>query len=522
MQPRKSFIESIRDGYFLTEEHLNECLAEVDESSGRTLEKVIIEKRYLSELEVCRVKSRMYYLPYCDITLIKCNPQTVNLLKKDYLVKHCCIPFDFNEMNPNEIRVAFGDVPDEEVISLLNSTTRCDVEPYLAAPTGILEKLREMFPGEEIEVHEEKAEAEVKPAAEVKPEPEVKAVTEVKAEAVAVKAENVVAKAEKAEETAAAASQGGFGSALANSPVNAAGVIKAGDHASVSSSNVGTLVKHYSTPANTDTASAVNVNAGSALISPSVFKKTESSNGPVVTGSALISNFGSSAKSGASDGSAVMGSALIMPKKSLIDSTADAPVGGSKIQAAPVAPTPVPVPVASAPVAPAPVAPAPVAPEPVAPAPVAPAPAAPAPVVPEPVAPAPVASAPAAPVIGPCGIERYDISEEWAHSGIIKAGDFYYLGYCVGNVGGNIEEQINGAFDHMEKRLAMVGLALENVVQMDCLFRDVWNIPIMEKIIKERFKGKYPVRKSIQTEFAHVGGSEGLMFQVDGVAYAGK
>ena len=102
----------------------------------------------------------MYYLPYCDITLIKCNPQTVNLLKKDYLVKHCCIPFDFNEMNPNEIRVAFGDIPDEEVISLLNSTTRCDVEPYLAAPTGILEKLREMFPGEGIEVHEEKAEAE--------------------------------------------------------------------------------------------------------------------------------------------------------------------------------------------------------------------------------------------------------------------------------------------------------------------------------------------------------------------------
>ena len=55
-------------------------------------------------------------------------------------------------------------------------------------------------------------------------------------------------------------------------------------------------------------------------------------------------------------------------------------------------------------------------------------------------------------------IERYDISEEWAHSGIIKAGDFYYLGYCVGNVGGTIEEQVNGAFDHMEKRLAMVGL----------------------------------------------------------------
>ena len=86
-------------------------------------------------------------------------------------------------------------------------------------------------------------------------------------------------------------------------------------------------------------------------------------------------------------------------------------------------------------------------------------------------------------------IERYDVSEEWAHSGIIKAGDFCFLGYCVGNVGETIEEQINGAFDNMEERLALVGLTLESVVQMDCLFRDVWNIPVMEKIIKERFGG---------------------------------
>lgn len=118
-------------------------------------------------------------------------------------------------------------------------------------------------------------------------------------------------------------------------------------------------------------------------------------------------------------------------------------------------------------------------------------------------------------------IIRKDVSEEWAHSGIIKAGDYYYLSYCVGNIGRPVEEQINGAFDEMERRLKMFDLTLENVVQMDCLFRDVWNIPVMEKIIKERFKGKYPVRKSIQTEFAHVGGPEGLQFQVDGIAYGG-
>ncbi len=119
-------------------------------------------------------------------------------------------------------------------------------------------------------------------------------------------------------------------------------------------------------------------------------------------------------------------------------------------------------------------------------------------------------------------IERKDLNEEWAHAGVVKAGDFCFLGYCAGNVGGSIEEQVSGAFDQMERRLALFGLTLEHVVQMDCLFRDVWNIPVMEKVIRERFHGKYPVRKSIQTEFAHVGGQAGLQFQVDAVAYCGK
>ncbi len=116
-------------------------------------------------------------------------------------------------------------------------------------------------------------------------------------------------------------------------------------------------------------------------------------------------------------------------------------------------------------------------------------------------------------------IIRHDVNEEWAHSSVIEAGNLVFVGYCVGNVGQSIENQINGAFDDLIARLQIVGLDLESVVQMDALFRDVWNIPIMEKIIKEKFNGKYPVRKSIQTEFAHRGGEEGLLFQLDAIAY---
>ena len=118
-------------------------------------------------------------------------------------------------------------------------------------------------------------------------------------------------------------------------------------------------------------------------------------------------------------------------------------------------------------------------------------------------------------------IKRHDINEEWAQSGIVEAGDFVFLGYCVGNVGQDIKAQIEGAFDDLERRLQSVGLPLESVVKMDCLFRDVWHIPLMEAVIQERFQGKYPARKSIQTEFAHRGGAEGLHFQLDATAYRG-
>ena len=119
-------------------------------------------------------------------------------------------------------------------------------------------------------------------------------------------------------------------------------------------------------------------------------------------------------------------------------------------------------------------------------------------------------------------IKRGDVNHEWAHAGYVEAGDFVFLSYCVGNVGKSVEDQVNGALDEMERRLSEVNLTLSDVVKLDILLRDVWNIPIMEKVFKERFRGEYPARKTISTDFAHVGGPDGLHVQIDGIAYRGK
>ena len=112
-------------------------------------------------------------------------------------------------------------------------------------------------------------------------------------------------------------------------------------------------------------------------------------------------------------------------------------------------------------------------------------------------------------------IKRIEVDEYWADSTIIEAGDFVFIGYCMANEGKSIQEQINGAIDVLEYRLKKVGLTLESVVKMDCLFKDIEDLNILPEVLKERFAGKYPARKAFTSDFIR----EGIRFQIDAIAY---
>ncbi len=114
-------------------------------------------------------------------------------------------------------------------------------------------------------------------------------------------------------------------------------------------------------------------------------------------------------------------------------------------------------------------------------------------------------------------IRRTEINDEWAHSGIVEAGDYVFISYCMGNEGQSIENQINGAFDILNERLETIGLTLESVVKMDCLFKDIMDLSFLGEIIKNRFDGKYPARKAFETKFIR----EGINFQIDAIAFKG-
>jgi len=116
-------------------------------------------------------------------------------------------------------------------------------------------------------------------------------------------------------------------------------------------------------------------------------------------------------------------------------------------------------------------------------------------------------------------IKRHGINEECAWSEIVEAGDFVFITFCAGAEGKSIENQVHSALDEMSLRLEKVGLTLDSVVKVDVMMRDPWDIPIMEKVFQERFKGNYPARKTISNNFAVRGGEKGLHIQIDAVAY---
>ena len=115
-------------------------------------------------------------------------------------------------------------------------------------------------------------------------------------------------------------------------------------------------------------------------------------------------------------------------------------------------------------------------------------------------------------------IKRLEVDEFWADSTVIEAGDYVFVGYCMGNEGKPIEEQINGAIDTLESRLKLAGLTLDSVVKMDCLFKDINDLNALPAVLKERFKGKYPTRKAYTSDFIR----DGIRFQIDAIAYKDK
>jgi 2-iminobutanoate/2-iminopropanoate deaminase len=82
----------------------------------------------------------------------------------------------------------------------------------------------------------------------------------------------------------------------------------------------------------------------------------------------------------------------------------------------------------------------------------------------------------------------------------VATGDFVFLGLHRG-FGKDFITQLDSAFSYLKKSLTVLDTPLSNMIMVYVWFRDIKNVPAMEKRFMDYFeKGKYPTRTGGSTE----------------------
>jgi 2-iminobutanoate/2-iminopropanoate deaminase len=102
----------------------------------------------------------------------------------------------------------------------------------------------------------------------------------------------------------------------------------------------------------------------------------------------------------------------------------------------------------------------------------------------------------------------------YSYSSAVAAGDFIYLGLHRG-FGNDFITQIDNTFSRLQNTLAELEIPLSNLVMAYVWFKDIKDVPAMEKRFMEYFeKGKYPARTGGSTEFI----DDDCLFMMHGIA----
>jgi len=106
------------------------------------------------------------------------------------------------------------------------------------------------------------------------------------------------------------------------------------------------------------------------------------------------------------------------------------------------------------------------------------------------------------------------ITTPYSYSAAVAAGDFVFLALHRG-FGDDFAMQFDDTFKHLKKTLAGLDLALANLVKVYVWFRNIKDVPEMEKRFRNYFeKDKYPVRTGGTTKFI----DDDCLFMINGVA----
>lgn len=128
----------------ITEEQLQEALTKQKEA-GTKLGETIVDMGFVSEMEMIDVLVDQLGIEYVDLRKEKINEEVAKILKEDFMRKNSILPYGYDELVPNVIKVAMADPMDIIVIDDIAIITNMQVEPVLSTKAQINMAIDKIF-----------------------------------------------------------------------------------------------------------------------------------------------------------------------------------------------------------------------------------------------------------------------------------------------------------------------------------------------------------------------------------------
>lgn len=128
----------------ITEEQLQDALAKQKEA-GTKLGETIVDMGLVSESEMIDVLVEQLGIEYVDIRKVKIDEEVAKLLKEDFMRNNGLLPYMYDELLPNVIKVAMVDPMDIIAIDDISIITNMQVEPVLSTRAQINMAIDKIF-----------------------------------------------------------------------------------------------------------------------------------------------------------------------------------------------------------------------------------------------------------------------------------------------------------------------------------------------------------------------------------------
>lgn len=121
-----------------------QSLIEENLNSGDSLEKLILDKKLVSLIDITQAKAEFYKIDYIDLSAVGADPEALNLIDGVIAKRYKVLPFALDEAN-NTVKVAMADPLDLSAIEFLKQKTGHEIKAYFAEPSELERSVAERY-----------------------------------------------------------------------------------------------------------------------------------------------------------------------------------------------------------------------------------------------------------------------------------------------------------------------------------------------------------------------------------------